>query len=117
MNTAIVAGVLTTVRSILGWWVARQSGDRTSAIEVLTSLDISGFGLDDEAVELINYGRAGLTYLSQRGVVVEDAIRLIEIAESEGRDVTSDDVRFHLDLAQVELDDTQQMIDSMGSED
>lgn len=117
MNTLVISGILTGVRAVLSWLTARQAGNRAGALDILRAVDLSPFGLDDDALELVNYARAGLAYLTQRGVIIDEAIALIELAESEGRDITPEEVQEHLDLAQTELDDTQAMIDALREEE
>lgn len=114
MNVQLIAGILATVRVVLSYLSVRQGGDRAAALQVLQSADLSQFGLEGDALETALLGRAALAYLSQRGVIVDEAVALIELAESEGRDVTSEEVQDQLDLTAVELEETQDMIDQLG---
>lgn len=114
MNTMIITGILATVRAALTWHAARQNGDRQAALAALSATDLGAFGLDDDTRELLELSRAGLAYLSKRGLAVEQAVALIERADAEGRDVTSDEVRAQLAVTHAELDETQALIDQMG---
>lgn len=114
MNTQLVAGILTTVRAVLGWLTAKQNGDRSAALAALQAADLRQFGFDNDTLEAVLLGRAALTYLTQRGVIVDEAIALIEAAEAEGRDVTTEEVREQLDLSKAELDETEELINQMG---
>ena len=113
MNTAVIAGILTTVRAIVNWFAAKQGGDVDSALNILQQDDLRGLGLSDDVLELVNYGKAGLAYLTRRGIPVEEAVELIKLAEAENRDLTEAEVDGMLDKASVELDETQAMIDAM----
>lgn len=115
MNTMIITGILATVRAGLAWQAARQNGDRRAAVEALMATDLAAFGLDNDTRELLELSRAGLAYLSKRGLAVEQAVFLIEQADAEGRDVTSEEVRAELAVSGAELDETQTLIDQMGA--
>ena len=65
-----------------------------------------------EIMFFLNIVQSILHWLSgARGIPREHAIALLNKANAEGRDVTSDEVQAELDLLQSELDDTADMID------
>jgi len=111
MNAQLITGILATVRVVLSYLVARQGGDRSAALELLRSANFEAYGLEGDALETALLGRAALTYLTQRGVIVDEVVALIELVEAEGRDVTTEEVQEQLDLTAVELDETQDLID------
>ena len=114
MTAQLAVGILTTIRSVLAYFQARQTGgDRDAALALLTRGNLEAAGLDEDAIEAALIARAGLVYLDKRGVPVQQSVDLIAAAEAEGRDVTTEEVQAALDQTQAELDETQDAIDNM----
>lgn len=66
------------------------------------------------AVKLLNIVQAGFSWLTNRGITRDQALALLQTAEDENRDVTTQEVADMLDLTDDELAETQAMIDAMG---
>ena len=113
MNINVVTGVIYLAQTTLQWLMLRNGGDRAGAVELLTAMDLSGFGLDDKVLDTVNLGRASINWLDRRGVPVGETIALLELAAEEDRDVTHEEVVDLIDTAQAELDETQNLIDQL----
>lgn len=64
-------------------------------------------------LKILNMIQAGLDWVVSRGVARDRAQALIDLAHSEGRDVTDAEVQTELDLLQAELDKTSEAIDNL----
>lgn len=116
MTVELTVGILALVRSALGYAAAKNGGDRALALQMLTDQNLEQFGLVGDVLQAVRLGRASLTYLAQRGVVVDEVVKLLETAQAEGRDVTSEEVQTQLNITQTELDETQAAINAMSSQ-
>lgn len=117
MSTAVIVGALQALRLGLSFVADRQNMDTNDAVGILVSGSLASFGLTGEVLATAQLARAALTYLSSRGIFVDEALALIEAAEEEGRDVTTAEVQAHLNTTQNELDETQAQIDAMSDEE
>lgn len=113
MNAQLIVALLSTVRVVLSYISVRNNGDRAMALNILRSADLEQFGLSGDALETARLGRAALTYLTHRGIIIDEIVELISLAEDEGRDVTTEEVQVHLDLSAVELEETDALISQM----
>ena len=62
-------------------------------------------------VQTLNVIQALFNWLGARSAHRSEIIALLELAHSENRDITSEDVQNHLDIVSDELDATQKLID------
>ena len=63
----------------------------------------------------LNFIQSLLNWLEKRGMSRDRSLALLDRAELEQRDLTTDEVQSELDLSRAELDDTQKLIDESGS--
>lgn len=110
MNMIVVQGIFGLVGSVMQWLIAKQEGNAVTALDILRSTDMSAFGFDDDTLESINIARAGLGYLSRRGLPVKETTDLILLAQSEDRDVTDDELAVLFQGASLEMGQTRNMI-------
>ena len=61
-------------------------------------------------VTVLNAVQSLLNWMVGRSAHRDEIIALLELAHAENRDITSEDVRNHLDIVADELDDTQDLI-------
>jgi len=64
-------------------------------------------------LKILHMIQAGLAWVASRGVTRDRAQALLDLAHSEGRDVTDAEVQTELDLLQAELDKTSEAIDNL----
>jgi len=117
MDPLLINGILTGIRAGITWLTVRREGNRDAALDVIRSVDLRPFGLDEDALEIVNWTKAGLSYLSRRNVPVDETLAVIEAAEAEDRDVTPDELAGLIAAAQTELDATQDMIDELPDDE
>jgi len=63
-----------------------------------------------EALLALNAVQALLNWLANRGLNRKRVQTLLDLAESKGRDLTTDEVQTELDLTAAELDETENLI-------
>lgn len=66
-------------------------------------------------VQILNVVESLFTWLTNRGIARDNALKLLNTAQAEGRDVTTAEVQAELDTLQGELDDTQDAIDNINN--
>lgn len=63
-----------------------------------------------EALQALNTVQALLNWLGNRGLNRKRVQALLNLAETEGRDLTTDEVQNELNLTALELDETENLI-------
>lgn len=62
-------------------------------------------------LQIMNIIQSLLNWVSMRGLSRNDAIALLQKAETENRDVTTEEVQEHIDQLTAEMDATARLID------
>ena len=63
-------------------------------------------------VQTLNLIQAMFNWLAARSVIRDEIVALLELAHSEDRDITTEDVQNHLDILAEELDETEDLINA-----
>ena len=94
MDPLIAIELIRGVKAGLAWIVNMRGGNRDDAMAVIRqwqgARDKSIFGEDIN--DILAMTASGMNFLAARGVVVEEAVAVLETAEAEGRDLTDEEV-------------------------
>lgn len=94
MDPLIAIELIRGVKAGLAWLVNMRGGNRDDAMAIVRqwqgSRDKSIFGEDIN--DILAMTASGMNFLAARGVVVEEAVAVLEAAEAEGRDLTDEEV-------------------------
>ncbi len=94
LDPLIAIELIRGIKAGLGWLVATRGGSPADAMAIVRqwqgARDKSIFGEDIN--DILAMTASGVSFLTARGIVVEEAINVIAAAEAEGRDLTDDEV-------------------------
>ena len=93
MDAAIIVEVLRGLRAAITWFVAQRGGDQESALSVIRTYMEQPSNFRGDVDEIVKYGAAALSFVTSRGIVIQDAVELLDRAESEDRDLTDEEVQ------------------------
>lgn len=121
LTATLVAEALRGLKAGISWFVQRRAGNRQGAIDAIRAYQSNPIGqaskLDDDILQAVQLGAAGLYIIEARGMVVDEALTLFQLAEMEdNRDLTDEEVQAFLDGTLAAADTVEEKLRALEAE-